>query len=77
MKAILTKYIGCTSTRGSRIKAYDCDGHSLTIAYPFQLSGEAVYREAAERFARKMKWEGEGQLVGGALKDGYAFVFTR
>ncbi len=73
MKAISTKYIGPTNTRGSRIKAFDCDNNAVTIPYPYELSGEDVHRKAAEALRDKMGWTGE--LIGGGTKDGYVFVF--
>ena len=48
MKAIVTKYHGPTDTRGSRITASDEDGNKCTIPYPYQLSGEACHRAAAQ-----------------------------
>ena len=74
MKAIMTKYKGPTDTRGSRIIASDCDGNRISIGYPYELSGEAVHRKAAEALRDKMGWTGE--LNGGAVKSGYCFVFT-
>ena len=74
MKAIQTKYIGATNTRGSRIKAFDEDGNSTTIPYPHELSGEEVHRKAAEALRDKKGWKGE--LVGGGIKSGYVFVFV-
>lgn len=74
MKAILTRYHGPTNFKGSRISAFDSDGNRITISYPHELSGENVHRKAAETLRDKMKWEGE--MVGGAIKDGYAFVFV-
>lgn len=51
----------------------------LTISYPYELSGEAVHRLAAEQLATRLGWlggsDGLGHLYGGALADGYAFVF--
>lgn len=73
MKTIQTKYFGPTSYRGSRIKAFDCDNNSITISYPYELSGEDVHRKAAETLRDKMGWKGE--LLGGSLRDGYVFVF--
>jgi hypothetical protein len=73
MKAISTKYMGPTDQRGSRIKAYDSDNNQVTISYPHELSGEDVYRKAAEALRDKMGWTGE--LIGGGTKDGYVFVF--
>lgn len=74
MKAILTKYMGPGNVRGSRIKAYDCDGNSVTIPYPHQLRSEDGHKKAAQSLCDKMKWTGE--LIGGRTKDGMAFVFA-
>jgi hypothetical protein len=74
MKAIKTKYKGPTDTRGSRIIASDEDGNRITIGYPYELSGEAVHRKAAEALCAKMGWGRD--LVGGSLKNGYVFVFS-
>jgi len=74
MKAIVTKYHGPTNTRGSRITASDEDGNKITISYPYELSGEAVHRKAAQALCDKMKWS--GNLVGGSLKHGYVFTFS-
>ncbi len=75
MKAITTKYIGATNTRGSRIVATDCDGNKATIGYPHELSGEACHRKAADALCEKMGWKGE--MIGDGTKDGYAFVFVK
>lgn len=74
MKAIVTKYHGPGNTRGSRISASDEDGNLVSIPYPYDLSGEAVYRAAADALCAKMGWTGE--MVGGGIKGGYAFVFV-
>jgi hypothetical protein len=74
MKAITTKFLGATNTRGSRISASDSDGNRVTISYPHELSGEAVHRKAAEALCQKMHWS--GPLAGGAVKTGYVFVFV-
>jgi len=73
MKAIIAKYLGATNSKGSRIKAFDCDGNSVTIPYPHELSGEDVYKRAAIKLCEKMKWDTE--LLGGGIKEGYVFVF--
>ncbi len=56
MQAIVTKYIPCTNTKGSRIKAF-CERGSIFISYPHELSGEAVHRAAVDaltdRFAKE------------------------
>ena len=74
MKAILARYLGPTDYRGSRIVATAEGGHRLTISYPYELSGEAVYRAAAEALRDRAGWA--GKLDGGQLPNGdYAFVF--
>ena len=73
MKAIVTKYLGPTDRRGSRIKADDGDGNTATISYPHELSGEAVHFEAVKALCRKMDWK--GTLEPGAIKNGYAWVW--
>ena len=71
MVAILTKYLAPTNTRGARIKAA-ANGNSITIGYPYELSGEDVYRSAAQALCDKMQWD--YTLHGGAIDKGYAFV---
>ena len=69
MKAIETKYLGPTNTRGSRIKAYDCDGNQITIPYDYALSHEEPHRKAAAAFIDKMGWP-KGKLAWGSTKRG-------
>lgn len=76
MQVIQTKYIGPSDSRGSRIRAW-CDFGSISIPYPHQLSGQAVYRAAADALVVKLGWQDAGPLLGGALpcNAGYVFVF--
>jgi hypothetical protein len=74
MKAIKTKYKGPTNYRGSRIIASDEDGNRITISYPYELSGEAVHRKAAEALCEKMGWGRD--LIAGSIKNGYVFTFS-
>lgn len=74
MKAIKTTYKGPGNVRGSHIIASDEDGNRVSISYPYELSGEAVHKKAAQALCDKMKWSGE--MIGGSLKNGYAFVFV-
>lgn len=81
MQAIVTKYLPCTNTKGSRIKAF-CDAGSITIPYPHELSGMAVYRKAAEMLLEKLEWDKReyGKLLGGGAPQhgtniAYVFVF--
>ena len=74
MKAIKTVYLGPTNTRGSRIKASDGDGHSVTVPYPHELSGADCHAVAAVALCRKMGWD--GILIAGGLNDCYVFTFA-
>jgi hypothetical protein len=74
MKAITTRYFGPGNVRGARIIASDSDGNRVTIPYPHELSGEDVHRKAANALCEKMHWSGD--LDGGAVKNGYVFVFV-
>lgn len=75
MKAITVRYKGPTDTKGSRLVASDGDGNRVTVGYPHKLSGDAVYRLAADALCAKMGWKGE--IVGGTTKPGeMVFVFT-
>jgi hypothetical protein len=83
MQAIRTKYLPATNSRGSRIKA-TCERGSITIPYPYDLSGDEVHREAVRQLlARFIKEDSEGengcppernpwnrQFVTGGLPDG-------
>ena len=73
MKAIETKYLPATDCRGSRYKAFDCDNNSVILAPNPGLDSVSQHRRVAEALRDKMNWTGE--LIGGATKHGYAFVF--
>lgn len=47
MAIIETKYLPATNTKGSRIKACDRIGNSVTIDYPYELSGSNCHKKAA------------------------------
>lgn len=73
-KAIMTRYIGPTDLKGSRVKAFDSDGQSVTIGYDSSLSSSQAHAKAAEALCRKMGWK--GTLVSGGVKGGEVFVFV-
>lgn len=80
MQAILAKYHGPTNTKGSRISA-KCDAGSVSIPYPHELSGDAVYRAAANALIAKLGWttdDGYPEMACGGLPNngGYVFVFV-
>ena len=65
MQAIVTKYIGPTDTKGSRIKAW-CDAGSITVGYSH--GSHDPHDIAAAALIRKLGWNDNGQTwVGGGL----------
>jgi len=77
MKAITVKYLGPTNRRGSRLKAYDCDGNSATISFPYEVSRDIGYLKAAMALVAKMEWDWTPEdLAHGGVKDGEVFVFV-
>jgi hypothetical protein len=80
MIAIHTKYIGATNTKGSRIKAYTCNGHSATVSVDHALDGEIRHFEAAKALVAKYSLEWDlSDMVWGDSSDGkgYVFCFTK
>lgn len=76
MQAIVTKYLGPTETKPSRIKAM-CDADSITLPAPDACEYEEAHRYVAEQLRDKLGWTGE--LVQGWLPArvslAYCFVF--
>ena len=57
MQAIVTKYLGPTNARGSRIKA-TCQAESVTIEWDTSLNSERNHIAAAKKLATKLGWDG-------------------
>lgn len=74
-KAIETKYLGPTNTRGSRIKAAAEGGLNVTVSYEHALNAAENHTAAARALAEKMSWG--GRYVGGGKADGRGYVFVR
>jgi hypothetical protein len=72
-RSITTKYFGPTDTKGSRIKATLDDGRSITIGYPYELSGEDVHRKAVYALCDKLNVRDSGWAVA-PLGNGYMFI---
>ena len=72
-QAIVTKYFGPTTTRGSRIKASASAG-SKTVHYDHALNVADNHAAAAKAFAEKMQWS--GQWFGGGMPDGNGNVYV-
>lgn len=73
MKAITVKYLGPTNFRGSRYKASDGDGNSITVGALSELSCEQNQDRAAIALCEKMNWRGD--LVKGWTKDAWVYCF--
>ena len=67
MQAIITKYIGPTNTKHSRIKATAAAG-SITVEYNHSLDIEGNHVAAAKKLADKFGWS--GKWVQGCLHTG-------
>lgn len=75
LQAITTKYHGATNTRGARYSARSESGVKVTITPPMEdIRVEDIHRLAAEALCAKLDWRGE--MVQGATREGYVFVFT-
>lgn len=74
MQAIVTKYHGPSNVKGSRYSATNPDGKRVILSTDYSLSSERNHIRAAVALRDKMGWKGE--LIGGATKDGYCFVFA-
>lgn len=68
MKAIVTKYLPCTNTKPSRIKATAEGGNSITISFPHE--DVDPHETAANALVAKMDWGRGYRLVGGGLPNG-------
>jgi len=79
MQHITTKYLGPTNFKGSRIKATTSFGKtSITISYPYELSGVECHAKAVKLLISKLKWEDDAdytRMIYSQLESGYVFVF--
>jgi len=76
MKAITTRYVPQTKRFPARIRAFDSDRNSCSIPFPMDAETDAeAHRRAAAALCEQMHWDGAETLKGGAIKNGYAFVF--
>lgn len=72
-QAIVTKYLGPTNFRGSRIKASAYAG-SVTIDYDASLNTEQNHMAAARKLAHKYGWKGTWYAGGLPGADGNVYV---
>lgn len=77
MQAIMTKYLGPTNTKGSRIKAIwqRFDGPvSVTVGYDSAMSQRDNHAYAAMEIVRKYTDNGNNWIVGELPDGNYCFV---
>ena len=74
MQAIVTKYVGPTNYRGSRVIA-KCEAKRIAVSWDDALNVDENHRRAAQILATELEWR--GRWVGGSLPDnrGYCFVW--
>lgn len=71
-QAIVTKFIGPTNTRGSRVKAV-ADAGSVVIYWNHAHGPELNHLMAARALQRKFSWP--GNLIGGCLPKANAYHY--
>ena len=71
-QAIITKYIGPSNVRGSRVKATASAG-SVTLHWDDALNSYGNHAAAAKALVKKLKWSGR-YVQGGMPQNGYCFV---
>ncbi len=59
MKAILTKHLGSTTYKPSRVVATDEDGNRATVSWLSELDANGNHRAAARALCQRMNWHGE------------------
>lgn len=74
MQAIITKWIGPSNVRGSRVKA-SCDAGSVTLSWDHSLNIEHNHHTAALKLCAKLGWTGK-LASGGMPKAGYCYAFV-
>jgi hypothetical protein len=73
MQSITTKYLPATDTKPERIKATTTIGVSTTVPFSYGAEDLEAHFRAVLKLNLELEWEGE--LVAGAIKGGYCFVF--
>ena len=74
MKAIQTKFIGSSNTRGARVRAW-IRGNVATVSWDYGSEVVDNHAAAVRKLVASLKWS--GRLVGGTLPDeSMAWVFV-
>ncbi len=74
-QAIVTKYIGPTNLKGTRIRV-KCQAKSVLIPWNHALGIEDNHTLAAQTVAESLGWLEKRALAGGALPDGSGYAFV-
>ena len=72
MQAITTKFIGATTTKGSRVKARCVDG-SVTVSWDSALTVRENHIAAAQALLEKIEWSGV-EIIGSGETHTQDFV---
>ena len=73
-KAILTKFLGPTTYRDSRVKAWTEGGHSVTLSWDHGLDTTGNHAKAALKLAGRLMWKGSWHM--GGTRDYYVFTLV-
>lgn len=77
MQTIITKYLGATNTRGSRIVA-KCWNGKKTVSYDYSLNADANHKAAAYALIADLKERADvawSIVAVGELPDGTGYAF--
>ena len=75
-QAILTKYLGPTSSRGARVRAKAWGG-SVILPYDYALTAEGNHDAAALALVTKLNWRGAWVVGGLPDQTGNVYVNSR
>ncbi len=77
-RAIVTKFLGPTNHRGSRVKATLSGEKSVSVTMPWcsGLNSDRNHAHAAEKLAEQLGWDQKpsAHLVGGWMQHGAVFL---
>lgn len=78
MQAIVTKYLGPTNFRGSRVVA-KCQAKRISVSWDDALDVDGNHAAAANQLVSELGWTNYGKLVGGGLPggEGNCYVFVK
>jgi hypothetical protein len=76
LQGVLTRYLGPTNNRGTRVKAVTPSGDALTVPWDYSQGESENHRTAAVALLEKLGWRYEELVTGivliGSRSHGYA-----